>query len=844
MTVIVTALTIFALPTTALAAVGDTFTEGYLNYAVTSETPNEVKLYGFNSTPDILDIPSTVMHGGIEYAVKSIGQGAFFGCCGLTSVTIGNSVTSIGQGAFFGCSGLTSVTIGNSVTSIGQEAFYGCSGLTSVTIGNSVTSIGQEAFYGCTGLTTVYALPTTPPVLGTDALPISNGNCRFYVCGQDYYNDCYSKWWDGNQESVKVITAVDFACNISTINATDIVTFYLEPFYTFEDVKYYEEGDMMTLKFTIPEGYSLISVDLLVDANGDYFLLVPNSGHVTVQVNLEETAGQGEQGGGTGTGEQGGGTGGGEVAEVGAFTHGNGTAADPYLIESLDNLRYLASKVNSVDNFSYDKHYLLTADITISNLQNPFTQQLQYGTWDDASNTSDNFTAIGNSAHPFIGTFDGGGHTISGIRIYKGGTESTDKLQGLFGCIFGGTVKNVTLADARITGYRNVGGIAGACIGTVENCHVRDNVAIHAVVAKAGYHGGVVGGLTNGIVRNCTSAAQLTLGSEASGEDYGGIVGNSANSTISGCLAVGVSIGSGVLFYGAIIGDNTNYSVETNTLTNNYYYNCKIGSDEVTAQKVGCGFPTELKPDDISDNNGAAPSNNGITYITNGGGNPIETTSETVTTDGLIYDRMLAKPTKSSYDAVIDNTNVNIYTLCLPYAPPTGDGIKYYTLSGVDGTNLQFAEVTSPEADKPYLVAVSKAAQVGSAVTTGVTLKKQAGSTEAVNGYRFVGTTTGLSNTDANAAGAYILQDGNVWGLVPSGNDNVYIPPFRAYIVSTTGNARPLGTEFSDGETTAIRQLQLIDRDGTERWYDLSGHPVSQPTAKGIYIYKGKKVKR
>ena len=151
---------------------------------------------------------------------------------------------------------------------------------------------------------------------------------------------------------------------------------------------------------------------------------------------------------------------------------------------------------------------------------------------------------------------------------------------------------------------------------------------------------------------------------------------------------------------------------------------------------------------------------------------------------------------------------------------------------------------SSPEADKPYLVAVSKAAQVGSAVTTGVTLKKQAGSTEAVNGYRFVGTTTGLSNTDANAAGAYILQDGNVWGLVPSGNDNVYIPPFRAYIVSTTGNARPLGTEFSDGETTAIRQLHLIDRDGTEHWYDLSGRRIAKPTGKGVYIYKGKKVKR
>ena len=91
----------------------------------------------------------------IGNGVTSIGQYAFRNCSGLTSVTIGNSVTSIGQDAFSGCSGLTSITIPNSVTSIGSSAFYRCSGLTSVTIGNSVTSIGQDAFSGCSGLTSV-----------------------------------------------------------------------------------------------------------------------------------------------------------------------------------------------------------------------------------------------------------------------------------------------------------------------------------------------------------------------------------------------------------------------------------------------------------------------------------------------------------------------------------------------------------------------------------------------------------------------------------------------------------------------------------------------------------------
>ena len=88
--------------------------------------------------------------------MTSIGGGAFDGCTGLTSVTIGNSVTSIGSSAFEGCTGLTSVTIPDSVTSIGGYAFTGCTRLTSVTIGNSVTSIGTRAFSECTGLTSIY----------------------------------------------------------------------------------------------------------------------------------------------------------------------------------------------------------------------------------------------------------------------------------------------------------------------------------------------------------------------------------------------------------------------------------------------------------------------------------------------------------------------------------------------------------------------------------------------------------------------------------------------------------------------------------------------------------------
>ena len=84
-----------------------------------------------------------------------IGDNAFYGCSGLTSITLPSGVTWIGGYAFDGCSGLTSLTIPSGVTGIGDNAFDGCSGLTSLTIPFSVTWIGCNAFSGCSGLTSI-----------------------------------------------------------------------------------------------------------------------------------------------------------------------------------------------------------------------------------------------------------------------------------------------------------------------------------------------------------------------------------------------------------------------------------------------------------------------------------------------------------------------------------------------------------------------------------------------------------------------------------------------------------------------------------------------------------------
>ena len=122
----------------------------------------------YNEYTGSVVIPKSVAYNGTTYSVTSIGDAAFCGCTGLTSIEIPNSVTSIGSSAFEDCAGLTSIEIPNSVTSIGWEAFSGCTGLTSIEIPNSVTSIVDYAFRGCTGLTSI-EIPNSVTSIGSGA---------------------------------------------------------------------------------------------------------------------------------------------------------------------------------------------------------------------------------------------------------------------------------------------------------------------------------------------------------------------------------------------------------------------------------------------------------------------------------------------------------------------------------------------------------------------------------------------------------------------------------------------------------------------------------------------------
>ena len=204
-----------------------------------------------------------------------------------------------------------------------------------------------------------------------------------------------------------------------------------------------------------------------------------------------------------------------------------------YLIKTHEDLIGLAGYVNGGGDTN-NKTFLQVADIAFAHTTD----------WNNANSTENNYTAIGTYNNPFLGTFDGQGYTVSGIRIYRGGTSNSDYYQGLFGAVKnGGTVKRVTLSDARITGYNEVGGIAAhTYYSSIEDCTVDANVCIHAVQSNTYDHGGIVGYNQAGPVNRCISRATLTVANSSGCKDFGGIVGLNMSNNITDCIAEGVVI--------------------------------------------------------------------------------------------------------------------------------------------------------------------------------------------------------------------------------------------------------------------------------------------------------------
>jgi len=302
---------------------------------------------------------------------------------------------------------------------------------------------------------------------------------------------------------------------------------------------------------------------------------------------------------------------------------GDGTEGSPYLIATTADLDALAADVNSGTAYS-GTYFRMTADIDYAHTTD----------WDDATSTEDNYTPIGNrvstyTEYPFSGTFDGDGHTVSGLRIYRSGNDWMDAFLGLFGNVADGTVKNVTVADARITGEQFCGGIAGSVNAvhgtcTVENCHALSDVAIHAVVDGAEKHGGIAGGSFGATISGCTSAVTLTAADGLSEcGAFGGIVGDIAGGTMSHCLAVGVSIPVAyVNSYGEGSGAITGH-IYVCSMEYNSYANCNVGGATTNIGGPQGDITTYIDPDYPNDPpqnpDGAIPLNLGGDHIVTAG---------------------------------------------------------------------------------------------------------------------------------------------------------------------------------------------------------------------------------
>ena len=282
---------------------------------------------------------------------------------------------------------------------------------------------------------------------------------------------------------------------------------------------------------------------------------------------------------------------------------GEGNEDSPYQISTVADLIQLANDVNSGTTYK-GFFFELMNNIDF----NDDASLKPTKVWDDDTSTEQNFSGIGGhntEDRTFRGTFNGNNKTISGIRIYSGGTEDSDKQRGLFGRIgSNGTVKNLTLSNARITGYTYTGGIAGRNYGKIENCHVTNTVCIHTFISDVNdhdYHGGVAGQNANstGIITNCTSSAKLTVKEGVTaGYGYGGIVGyNSTSGKLSNNFVSGATIPAVKdNYHGAIAGWN-NATLHA-TMKNNYYTGCTVAGTE-NASNVGC------KGADVTTDNGA-----------------------------------------------------------------------------------------------------------------------------------------------------------------------------------------------------------------------------------------------
>jgi len=173
----------------------------------------------------------------------------------------------------------------------------------------------------------------------------------------------------------------------------------------------------------------------------------------------------------------------------------------------------------------------------------------------------------------YTGSFEGNGHTVSGLYF----DDPSVRYVGLF-AFLEGTVSNLTVADSYFCGNSSVGGIAGSCYGTVTGCN------FFGSVSGDSYVGGICGYAASATINQCSNCATVSAG----GNYAGGIVGG-GSADISDCQNSGNI--SGAEYVAGIIGKNERYlngCTNTGNVSGTTYVGGIAGSSEFSGITGSC----------------------------------------------------------------------------------------------------------------------------------------------------------------------------------------------------------------------------------------------------------------
>ena len=214
----------------SITYLGEGAFKGCTRLTTVSINSNAVMSKAYNKTSNLSTIFGTQVQSYIlSDAVTAIGVNAFYGCAGISAITIPDNVTQIGSGAFNGCIGLRSIIIPNNITSIEESTFSGCTALGSIKMPPTVTSIKDKAFYNCNSL----ALDTLPASItnigreafaGCNSLAVVNIPPSLTTIGENAFADCIS---------IAKVGISDLAawCKISFANSQANPLFYARNLY-------------------------------------------------------------------------------------------------------------------------------------------------------------------------------------------------------------------------------------------------------------------------------------------------------------------------------------------------------------------------------------------------------------------------------------------------------------------------------------------------------------------------------------------------------------------------------------------------------------------------------------